>query len=302
MSAPRVHVGPDPDEPLLAAVRRGGGRPVPRAADADALVWTGGDAGALARLLHPGIGWVQLPSAGVERELAAGLVDGSRVWTSAAGAYAGQVAEHAVALLLGCVHRLHRHARAQGWQRQPYRPLTASTVSVLGAGGTGARIAGLLAALGTRVVAVTRDGRAVPGAARGATLADVAAWTGADHVVAVLPSTPATRGVLGADTLARLPAHGCVVNVGRGDAVDLAALLALLDAGRLGAAGLDVTDPEPLPAGHPAWTHPGVLVTSHSANPPEALARSLADRVAENVRRRGDGRPLLGRIDPDRGY
>lgn len=293
----RVHVGPRADPALQEAVRRGGGTVVPLD-EAEALVWTGGGADELAAALRPGLRWVQLPAAGVEPWL--GVADGARAWTSAAGAYAPQVAEHAVALLLGCVHRLHRHAPARTWQRRPYVPLAGATVTVLGAGGIGRRVAELLGGLGSEVVAVTRDGRPVPGAARSATLDSD--WTATDHVVAALPSTPATRGVLGAGTLGRLRPHSCVVNVGRGDAVDLAALLRLLDAQRLGAAALDVTDPEPLPDGHPAWAHPDVLVTSHSANPPAVLARSLAGRVEENVRRFAAGEALLGPIDPARGY
>jgi phosphoglycerate dehydrogenase-like enzyme len=297
MSGPAVFVGPVEQDGLTDAVRRGGGTVVPRVRDAEVLVWTGGS---LAGVLHPGVRWVQLPAAGVETWLPD--VDAGRVWTSAAGAYAEQVAEHAVALLLACTHQLHRHAAATSWQRRSYRPVAGSRVTVLGAGGTGGRVTRLLGALGARVVAVTRDGRPVDGAERAATLADVAVWTDTDHVVAVLPSTPATRHVLDAATLARLTPASCVVNVGRGDAVDLPALLAALDAGRPGAAGLDVTDPEPLPDGHPAWAHPDVLVTAHSANPPDVLARGLAARVEENVRRWAAGRPLLGRIDPDRGY
>jgi phosphoglycerate dehydrogenase-like enzyme len=295
--APRVHVGPRPNPALAEAVRRGGGS-VAAPEDAEALVWTGGGSDELAAALRPGIRWVQLPAAGVERWLPA--VDSSRSWTSAAGAYAPQVAEHAVALLLACAHRLHEHARTTTWTHRTYVPLDGATVTVLGAGGIGRRVVSLLGALGSEVVAVTRDGRPVEGAARSATLDSD--WTRTDHVVAVLPSTPATRGVLGAATLGRLRPHSCVVNVGRGDAIDLTALLSLLDAGRLGAAGLDVTDPEPLPDDHPAWTHPGVLVTSHSANPAEVLARALAARVEDNVRRFAAGDPLLGPIDPARGY
>jgi phosphoglycerate dehydrogenase-like enzyme len=99
-----------------------------------------------------------------------------------------------------------------------------------------------------------------------------------------------------------MPEHGWLVNVARGSLIDTDALVAALHAGEIGGAALDVTDPEPLPDGHPLWTAPNALVTPHVANPPGALMRHLAERVRENVRRFAAGEPLLAPIDPDAGY
>ncbi len=99
-----------------------------------------------------------------------------------------------------------------------------------------------------------------------------------------------------------MPSHAWIVNIARGPLIDTDALVAALAAGRIGGAGLDVTDPEPLPDGHPLWTEPRALITPHSANPARLLIPQLARRVGENVRRYAAGEELVGLIDVARGY
>jgi phosphoglycerate dehydrogenase-like enzyme len=298
----RVRIAPEADDLLRQAVEDAGASVAQRAEDADALVWTGGPDGVRDELL-PSIRWVQLSSAGVESWLRAGVIDGTRLWSSAAGAYAPQVAEHAVALLLACAHRLSEHARSGKWHRRPYRPLVGSRVAVVGGGGIGLKVRDLLEPMTGEVIMVTRDGRSRDGSEPSIALADMARyWNTVDHVVLAVPATPETAGLVDAGMLAALPAHACVVNVGRGSVVDTQALADALSSGRIAAAGLDVTDPEPLPEGHPLWGHPSVVITSHSANPPEALRVSLAAHVEENIRRYMAGEPLLGVVVPERGY
>jgi phosphoglycerate dehydrogenase-like enzyme len=96
--------------------------------------------------------------------------------------------------------------------------------------------------------------------------------------------------------------HAWVVNVARGSLIDTDALVEALAAGSIGGAALDVTDPEPLPEGHPLWSEPRALITPHSANPPDALVRRLAERVEENVSRFMAGEELIGVIDVEAGY
>lgn len=123
-----------------------------------------------------------------------------------------------------------------------------------------------------------------------------------DAVVLALALTPETRGIIGAAELALLPPTAVLVNVARGAHVDTDALVVALQTDRIAAAALDVTEPEPLPAGHPLWELDNVLVTSHSANSATYVTTHLAGRIAENVRRRLDDQPLLGRVDPSAGY
>jgi D-3-phosphoglycerate dehydrogenase len=108
--------------------------------------------------------------------------------------------------------------------------------------------------------------------------------------------------LVGAAELRAMPEHAWIVNVARGSLIDTDALVEALHAGAIGGAALDVTDPEPLPDGHPLWSAPNALITPHVANPPSAMMRHLAERVRENVRRFAAGDELLAPIDPDAGY
>ncbi|WP_169946489.1 D-isomer specific 2-hydroxyacid dehydrogenase family protein [Microbispora sp. H11081] len=292
------------DPPLIVeSVRAAGGEVVAHPDRARALVWTDPRPEGMREYLTPGVRWVQLPSAGVENWTRAGLVDSTRLWCSAAGAYAPQVAEHALALLLAGVHRLPAAARSPTWRRYQPGTLRGSTVAVVGAGGIGRAVVPGLRALGAGVLAVNRSGEPVEGAAETVPFEGLAGvWRRADHVILAAPATPLTHRMVGRDELRALGPQGWLVNVARGELVDTGALLAALRAGEIGGAALDVTDPEPLPDGHGLWSEPNVLITSHSANPQARLDESLAERVRENVSRYLRGEPLLGLIDLARGY
>jgi D-3-phosphoglycerate dehydrogenase len=299
---PAVHVGPDAVEPLEAAVREGGGE-LARLDAADAVVWSTPDPGRFPARFPDRVRWVQLPSAGVEHFVAKGGVDADRVFTSAAGAYAPSVAEHALALILAGTRRLAEAARAQGWGAPAGVPLAGRTVAIVGAGGIGRELIGMLAPLEAEVVAVTRRGNPVPGATRTlpAERTDEV-WGIADVVVIAAPATDATRHLVGREQLAAMRDDAVLVNVARGSLVDTEALAEALAAGAIGGAALDVTDPEPLPEGHPLWREPRALITPHVANPPAAMGPALAERVRENVARFAAGEELLGRVDPGTGY
>ena len=301
-----VHVGPHEQSTLRDAVVAGGGRPVPLE-QAEAIVYWGEDTPEeVAAMVHPGIRWVQLPHAGVDAFIDAGVITADQVWTSAAGAYAPQVAEHALALMLAGARGLHERARARTWDQQRARrfgrTLAGSTVALLGAGGIGAELVRLLEPFGCAVLAVSDSGP-FAGAARTVSRADYReVLPEADFVVVMAPSTPATRGMVGERELALMKDDAWLVNVARGPLVDTDALVAALRNSVIGGAALDVVDPEPLPDGHPLWSEPRALITPHSANPLDAYWPALAARVKDNVRRFVAGERLVGVIDPAKGF
>lgn len=299
---PRLWVGPY-DDPLVgdALIRAGAELTTPDRATG--IVWLDREPGDLGRFLHPGIRWVQLPVSGVESWTADPVLASGPVFTSARGAYAEAVAEHTVALLLAAARQLHVAARRTAWQRLDTRMLGGSTVVIVGAGAIGRELIRMLVPFRCRTVAVNRSGAPVEGADETfpvSSLDDVCA--SADYLVLAAPATPATVALIGAERLARMPSHSWIVNVGRGTLIDTAALTETLAAGGIAGAALDVTEPEPLPVGHPLWEDPRCLITSHSANPALARRTALAERAAENVGRFARGEPLVSRIDPESGF
>jgi phosphoglycerate dehydrogenase-like enzyme len=125
---------------------------------------------------------------------------------------------------------------------------------------------------------------------------------GADALVLALALTPDTDGLVDRRRLDLLAEDAWLVNVARGRHVVTDDLVAALRDGSLGGAGLDVTEPEPLPDGHPLWRLPNVLLTPHVGDTPEMAVPLLGTRVRENVRRWAAGEPLLGPVDPVAGY
>jgi phosphoglycerate dehydrogenase-like enzyme len=298
-----VHIGPEADPRLAAAVERAGGVVV-GPSEAEMVVWSGFDPDGLRPLLHPGVRWVQLSGAGIERWLAAGTIDGSRTWMSNAGAGSDAIAEHALALVLAANRRLGEAARAEAWDRSLQgRSLRGQTVAVIGAGGIGRSLIELLLPHGVEVIAVTRRGLSVAAVAHTLPAREVGTvWGEADTVVLAAPATAATRHLVDAAALAAMRPGAVLVNVARGSLIDTEALLQALDAGEIGAAALDVTEPEPLPPAHRLWRHPRALITPHVANPHQRWLEAYAERVEENVGHIVAGRPPVAIVDPYRGY
>ncbi len=299
----RVYVGPVADPQLARAVVEGGAVVVHAPDDAEAVVYTGNDADpeALAALLTDRVRWVQLPQVGVERWIQAGVIAPGRTFTCARGAFSGATAEHTLALLLAIVKRLDEAIPATHWTALPTRELSRAKVTIAGGGAVVASLLPLLSAIGCDVTVVSDHAqfdhaRVVPRRALAEAIQD------ADFVVVLVASTPASAGLIGASELAAMQPHAWLVNMARGPIVDTAALVDALREQRIGGAALDVTGPEPLPDGHPLWTLPHVIITPHSATPPEAGRRGRYRMVRENVSRFRAGRELLGVVDPARGY
>ena len=290
---------------LVAAVASGGGQVVGPAA-ADALVWTDHrDPAGLSAVLdeHTHLRWVQLPWAGIEPYADVVRAHADRTWTCAKGVYADPVAEHALALALAGLRGLDRFARAGTWTEGRGRNLIGAPVTIVGGGGIARSLLRLLAPFRCDVTVVRRSPGPVEGAGR-VVAADRLdeALRGAVLVVLALPLVSETEGLIDRRRLALLAPGACLVNVARGRHVVTDDVVAALRDGTLGSAGLDVTDPEPLPDGHPLWDLPNAIVTPHTANTEEMAEPLLAARVADNVRRWASGEPLLGPVDPAAGY
>jgi phosphoglycerate dehydrogenase-like enzyme len=303
---PRIAVGPGPAPWADEAIRRGGGEVVTLDQDPVGLVWTDGramDALRAALATRPEISWVQLPAAGVEWAFTAGVVDRQRRWTSAKGAFAEPVAEHALALILAGLRQLKVRARARSWGEPAGESLFDQPVTVVGAGGIATVLMRLLEPFRTPVTVVRQHAEPLPGAQRTVRTDKLAeALADARAVVLALALTPQTRGLIGRAELAAMRPDAWLVNVARGGVVDTGALVEALQKGQIGGAALDVTDPEPLPAGHPLWDLPNCLITPHTADTEEMIEPLLASRIADNVRRLAAGQELVGQIDPDLGY
>jgi D-3-phosphoglycerate dehydrogenase len=299
--ATAVHIGPYQPPELVAAVEAAGGRVSPFAA-AEAVVWLDPVPESLPEL--PGaVRWVQLPGAGAEQWLERARRGRGVAFTTARGVYALPVAEHALALLLAGIRRLAVSIRAHEWRPVRGETLEGSVVAIVGAGGIGAALTELLLPLRAEVIAVTRSGREVPGAARSlpsSRLGEV--WPAADHFVVAAPLTAETRHLVGAPQLAAMKPHSWVVNVGRGGLIDTDALVEALRAERIGGAALDVTDPEPLPDGHPLWSEPRAIVTPHAGPALRVHFLLLGRRVHDNLTRLRAGEPLITPLDVDEGY
>ncbi|WP_448809899.1 NAD(P)-dependent oxidoreductase [Agromyces bauzanensis] len=304
-----IAVLPDGDGAIEAAVRGAGGTVAPLDASTRGVVWTaasGTDRLGAVLDAHPGVRWVQLPWAGVDAFaplLERHRGDG-RVWTSAKGAYAQPVAEHALMLALALLRELPRRIGATAWDADERgRSLYGAEVVIIGAGGIAVELLRLLAPFGVRATVVRRRAEPVAGAHRTVPTARlVEALEHAEVVFVAAALTGASRGLIGAEELARMPNGAVLVNVARGGLVDAGALVDALRSGRLGGAGLDVTDPEPLPEGHPLWSEPGCIITPHVADTEAMTAPLFAERVRRNVAAfLGDG-AFEGHIDLDAGY
>jgi phosphoglycerate dehydrogenase-like enzyme len=262
--------------------------------------------------------WIQLTSAGAEEcaELETLRTRGTLV-TNAQRVRGPEIAEHVMAMMLsyarrldlyGTVQRMGRWDRAlQGLDAEARRPtwtVEDKTLLVVGLGGIGTEVARRAHGLGMRVIATRNSGREGPDFVEYVGLADeLPTLAGrADVVVSAVPLTDDTKGMFDAAFFAAMKPTALFINVGRGGTVVTDALTRALATGVIAGAGLDVTEPEPLPDGHPLWAMPNVIITPHVAAASDDLGRRLRLVVAENVRRYVAGERMLSVVDLDRGY
>jgi phosphoglycerate dehydrogenase-like enzyme len=306
MPAPRIAVGPQAVAFASDAVVAGGGVVVGIEDHPDAVVWINGmDLAGVGRWLveAPDVRWVQLPMAGIEPVVEAGLLDDRRIWTCAKGSYAEPVAEHVLALLLAGLRHLPTRVAARSWGTPAGTSLYDQKVTILGGGGITRSLLDLLAPFRVEATVVRRLPEPVPGAARTVGMSDLhEVLPDALAVVLALALTPETVGVVGAPELDLMSERAWLVNVARGRHVDTEALVGALAAGSIAGAALDVVDPEPLPDDHPLWVMEQCIITPHSADTIEMVIPLLAERIRDNVARFAAGQDLVGVVDPAAGY
>ncbi len=258
--------------------------------------------------------WVQSYSAGVDRCVdAPALAERDMILTNAQRLYGPAIAEHVMGMMFMLARGLdvYHLRQAEGrWERgladhaDTTWELADRTLLVVGLGGIGTEIARRASALGMEVIATRASSRQGPPFVSYVGLADeLHELAGrADIVVNATPLVPATEDLFDAEFFAAAKPGSYFINIGRGGSVVTADLMAALESGRIAGAGLDVTDPEPLPESHPLWSMPRVIITPHISARTEGSSERRWLLVRENLRRYVAGEPLLSVVDIDRGY
>ncbi len=259
--------------------------------------------------------WIQLTNAGAETCTSIPEVAERGILVTNLQRILGpQIADHAIALMLALARGLSHYGAEQAagaWSANlravsefPFWEVEGKTMLVVGMGGIGTEVAKRAAGLGMRVQATRNSRREGPEFVEYVGLAhevmELAA--NADVVVNATPLTPQTRGMFDAAFFEAMKETAYFINIGRGESVVTADLVAALESGVIAGAGLDVTDPEPLPQGHPLWSMPNVILTPHIAAGSDLVGRRVRILVAENLRRYIRGEPMLSVVDLERGY
>ena len=256
--------------------------------------------------------WVQIFWAGAERCLAVDRIgSGDVVMTNMQKMSSPVIAEHAITMTMSLTRHIPQLVNAMDehdWEAsvaatQGMTPIAGKRLLVAGLGGIGTEVARLGAALGMHVTGTRNSSRSGPDFIDYVGLSHelYALAAKADVIVNALPLTESTRGLFDAEFFAAAKPGAIFVNVGRGQTVITDDLVAALQSGQIAAAGLDVTDPEPLPGGSPLWRRDDVIITPHSAGRGGERERH-AVLLRENIKRYISGDRLLNVVDPDKGY
>jgi phosphoglycerate dehydrogenase-like enzyme len=247
----------------------------------------------------PNLRWFHTMSAGVDHPVFQSMVDRGIRLTTSSGSSASPIAGTVLMYLLALSRGLPRTMRAQAearWEWERWRELAGRRVAVLGYGPIGQEVVRLTSALGMEPLIVRRAARGdEPCPTRSLDrLRDVVGEV--DAVVVALPLTDDTRGIISTEVIAAMRPDAFFVNVGRGELVDQAALTEALASGAIAGAGLDVTDPEPLPADDPLWGLPNVIITPHSSGSSDGTSRRASETFLTNLERWYGGEPLLNEV------
>ncbi len=292
--------------PEVRIVPAGGGQLLAAIADADAVLGT-----ISAELVRAGkkLRWAQVYSAGVEDYLSPELRASPITLTNCKIIQGPNIADHAMALLLALTRGLYRAIPVRAgeeWDRGGYRlvELNGKTAVIIGVGGIGMQIAARAKAFGMRVIGVDPEDipytplldRLAPPDRLDAVLPE------ADVVFVAVPHTPRSERMMGGRQFNLMKKGSYFVAVSRGKVYDMEALVKALDERRLAGAGVDVTDPEPLPKGHPLWKFDNVVITPHLAGGSDRVGERRMALLKENLKRFAAGEPLVNVVDKEKGY
>lgn len=257
------------------------------------------------------LAWVQNIGAGVERVVTDEFRARKLILTNGSGIMAPNMAEHAIGLMLALARRFPDLLEAQRHQRwktgvdtKSVTELSGQAVVLVGLGEIGLQIARRLAAFDMTVIGVRRSaGNPPEHVAEVGDFPDLPRFVGrADHVISSVPHTRETIGIFNEELFARFKDSARFYNMGRGTSVVQRDLIAVLESGKLSGAGLDVTDPEPLPEGDPLWKAPNVIITAHTSGATPRFHDRLFDLFTDNLRRYIAGDELRNVVDQERGY
>lgn len=276
---------------------------------ADAIVGWGVSSTEIAAA--PNLRWIQTIGAGVENIIVPEMTERGIILTNNSGVHAPNISEHLMALILAFARRLPFLIRGQlvhEWRdttgRQGAFELGGQTLLIVGLGDIGQALARRALAFGMNIVGVRRRfDQTVDGVSEVHGFDALPRLLPESHHVAIcLPLTPHTRGLFDRDALLRMRPGAFLYNIGRGPIVDTAALIEALQSGHLGGAGLDVTDPEPLPPDSPLWDMENVIVTSHTSGATPIYWDRAIVILESNIERFRDGAELLNVVDLAMGY
>ena len=289
-----------PDVEFVYVPRQGD---MPEDAFGEALLTIPRDYPNLSELLDRGVEWVHVTSTGIDGFPLELL--GHRVMTCSRGASAIGISEWCLAMMLAFEKDLPGvwlDKPPERWFTAELGALYGKTLGLIGLGGIGTAVARRALAFDMAILAIRRTAAPSPlgGVEIAASLDELLARS--DHIVVAAPATAATRHLLDADALAKVKPGAHIINIARGDLIDQDALRSALDTDHIARVSLDTVDPEPLPEGHWLYDHPQVRLSAHvSWCMPESWDLLMAP-FADNLRRRLNGQPLQGIVNPTEGY
>jgi phosphoglycerate dehydrogenase-like enzyme len=299
-----VSIEPKSFDEYAKAVLGAGAQVAPLSSQVGALIWTDySQPQALKELLEANrqIEWVQLPFAGVDAFV--DVLQHPVVFTSAKGSYRQPVAEHALALCLALGRKLPERVVAKTWGKKFAVSLYDSHVVLVGGGGITEELVSLLAPFNTRVSVVRKHPKEIEGASETVGFDRLDEFLAlADFVVLAAALTDETLYLFNERRFSLLKPSAYLVNIARGKMIDSAALLKALESGVIAGAAVDVTDPEPLPDGHPLWNAPNLLITPHTADTNAQVVRLFSQRIDVNVKAWLQGKDWVGLVDKQLGY
>ncbi|MCC6455713.1 MAG: D-2-hydroxyacid dehydrogenase [Caldilineaceae bacterium] len=258
----------------------------------------------------PELRWVQAGTAGVDHLLRSDLPGRGVLITNSSGAHGDPISELILSHMLAFATGLNALIRAQS-ERRPMQKevlkskfeLAEQTLCVIGLGDIGGTLARKASALGMHVTGVRRTARPTPGVSQVYPTEELTtALAQADHVALCLPLTEETRHIVAAAELRAMRPTAYIYNVGRGASIEPDALIQALQTGTIAGAGLDVTDPEPLPTDSPLWSMPNVILSQHTSGSSPHNANRVTELFAANLQRYLAGEALQQQIDPELGY